>query len=68
MDPQNIRCRIIIGIQKGTMMLTTTHIEYRLTGFGFTTKHYKVRFRYVQEYRRANGKHVGYYGGRYLKP
>ena len=26
----NIRCRIIIGIQKGTIILTTTHISYRL--------------------------------------
>ena len=24
----NIRCRIIIGTQKGTMILTTTHIIY----------------------------------------
>ena len=24
----NIRCRIIIGIQKGTIILTTTHILY----------------------------------------
>ena len=23
----NIRCRIIIGIQKGTIILTTTHIQ-----------------------------------------
>ena len=23
----NIRCRIIIGIQKGTIILTTTHME-----------------------------------------
>ena len=25
----NIRCRIIIGIQEGTIILTTTHIWYR---------------------------------------
>ena len=25
----NIRCRIIIGIQKGTIILTTTHIASR---------------------------------------
>ena len=25
----NIRCRIIIGIQKGTIILTTTHMEER---------------------------------------
>ena len=24
----NIRCRIIIGMQKGTIILTTTHILY----------------------------------------
>ena len=24
----NIRCRIILGIQKGTIILTTTHIEF----------------------------------------
>ena len=28
----NIRCRIIIGTQKGTINLTTTHIFARLTG------------------------------------
>ena len=26
----NFRCRIIIGIQKGTIMLTTTHIYVRM--------------------------------------
>ena len=29
----NIRCRIIVGIQKGTIILTTTHTE----GLGFRT-------------------------------
>ena len=29
----NIRCRIIIGIQKGTIILTTTHIGVRYTGY-----------------------------------
>ena len=24
----NIRCRIIVGIQKGTIILTTTHLEF----------------------------------------
>ena len=28
----NIRCRIIIGIQKGTIILTTTHIGYVYLG------------------------------------
>ena len=27
LDTPNIRCRIIVGIQKGTIILTTTHIE-----------------------------------------
>ena len=26
----NIRCRVIIGIPKGTIMLTTTHLGLRL--------------------------------------
>ena len=26
-DTRNIRCRIIIGIQKGTTILTTTHMD-----------------------------------------
>ena len=26
----NIRCRIIIGIQKGTIILTTTHTGFRV--------------------------------------
>ena len=30
-----IKCRIIIGIQKGTRMLTTTHIECWALGLGF---------------------------------
>ena len=30
----NIRCRIIIGIQKGTIVLTTTHMRhFRVQGF-----------------------------------
>ena len=28
----NIRCRTIIGIQKGTIILTTTHVRFRLLG------------------------------------
>ena len=31
----NIRCRIIIGTQKGTIILTTTHMELRFTGLCF---------------------------------
>ena len=26
----NIRCRIILGIQKGTIILTTTHIKLKV--------------------------------------
>ena len=33
LDTLNIRCRIIIGIQKGAIILTTTHIPACL-GFG----------------------------------
>ena len=29
----SIRCRIIIGIQKGTIILTTTRIRFRVLGF-----------------------------------
>ena len=28
----DIRCRIIIGIQRGTIILTTTHIDSRIKG------------------------------------
>ena len=27
---RNMRCRIIIGIQKGTIILTTTHMEKKM--------------------------------------
>ena len=27
----NIRCRIIVGMQKGTIILTTTHIKIRFS-------------------------------------
>ena len=30
--PINTRCRIIIGIQKRTIILTTTHIGFRFLG------------------------------------
>ena len=28
----NIRCRIITGTQKGTIILTTTHVRFRVEG------------------------------------
>ena len=31
----NISCRIIIGIQKGTIILTTTHIGFGVRGCGY---------------------------------
>ena len=33
----NTRCRIIIGIQKGTIILTTAHISPEPLSFGFWT-------------------------------
>ena len=35
----NIRCRIIIGIQKGTIILTTTHMEEPPPEKGLTLGH-----------------------------
>ena len=32
----NNRCRIMIRIQKGTLILTTTHVEFRSSGSEFT--------------------------------
>ena len=31
----NSRCRIIVGTQKGTILLTTTHVGFRVQGCGF---------------------------------
>ena len=31
----NIRCRIIIGIQKGTIILTTTHVGFEIQRLRF---------------------------------
>ena len=35
-----IRCRILMGIQKGTIILTTSHIHYTYEGLGFRVKGY----------------------------
>ena len=32
----NIRCRIIIGTQKGTIILTTTHLGFSAQGLGLS--------------------------------
>ena len=49
----NIRCRIIIGTQKGTIILTTTHVVFRSLAAVVVT--YKVvgplEFREVEEWR-----------------
>ena len=34
MDTLNIRCRTIVGTQKGTIILTTTHMGLGLEGLG----------------------------------
>ena len=36
--PKNIRCRIIIGIQKGTIILTTTHVAVQQVSPGHKTE------------------------------
>ena len=46
----NIRCRIIIGIQKGTIILTTTHIGIMEKGNGS----YYLGFRVYFDVKRAS--------------
>ena len=40
----NIRCRIRIGIQKGTIVLTTTHMRFEGVGLGCRLCGFRVWF------------------------
>ena len=39
----NNKCRIIIGIQKGTIVLTTTHILFEGWGLGGRNQAFRIR-------------------------
>ena len=38
----HIRCRIIIGIRKGTIILMTTHVGFRVAGLGVAGLGFRV--------------------------